>query len=502
MTETDGIVMAVFNYGDSRATCVGRPQRATGAVHRCVLAYALLGLAGLASAQSLWQVTPYRVQVWVVVQDHPNLVSWQRAEICERLETALRANVRAAWDLSVKTAPESLGYRVTQGGKDYAVEAFVKEQGAEVEDLDKLFLLHVSVNPEGYRVEARELDVRARLFSDPVRRDTTVRRYVVSVGVDAILEAFAPLAMVVKVKESQVDVVARAGKLAAGPRNPVAIGSGAYLKPVVIRKDRYGKPRPESTRVIPWTYLEVQQQVGSRIETRLHSGFRQPLNLKRSRRVDEIAFLVRPRYQASILKMQDRGNPKRPLVGYEIVSQDQDGKPGPRLGQSDGAGRVTLQRGDSAFQLITVRHGVRALATLPILVGHSREQAILLQNDDDRLEVEGFVRGLQDRIVDLVAQRQVMAQRIRSRINAGRLDEATQLVAQLRRMGSRSDLLQMVQERQRQLAGANREIQMRYIDQLFIETRELLERYLDPLLPQQLQSEITVARRAASDAAT
>src|SRR5690606_37951609 len=111
-----------------------------------------------------------------------------------------------------------------------------------------------------------------------------------------------------------------------------------------------------------------------------------------------------------------------PLVGYAIYGKDPDAEETRLIGYTDWRGRVEVAVGEKPLEILYVRSGGALLARLPIVAGTSEVATVRLLNDETRLQAEALVRGVQATLVDLVAQRELLAARIRRSLQEGRLD--------------------------------------------------------------------------------
>jgi hypothetical protein len=133
------------------------------------------------------------------------------------------------------------------------------------------------------------------------------------------------------------------------------------------------------------------------------------------------------------------------------------------------------------------------LARLPIVPGLDEELSAELPNDDQRLQAEGFVKGLQHHVMDLVARRELYAARFRRYLKEKKLDEAKELLEEFRALETRSDLTRQLDQQEQRVRSPDRRVQAK-IDQLFTDTRQLLTRFLDPRTSNQLAEELLRAR--------
>ena len=196
----------------------------------------------------------------------------------------------------------------------------------------------------------------------------------------------------------------------------------------------------------------------------------------------------------------DRKQNDRPLVGYELYLKNSEDEGSKLVGRTDWQGLVTIPRIDGRpIQSLYVRNGRQLLGKLPIVAGHEALLVAKLRNDDLRLEAEGFLLGVQDSLVDLVARREVLATRIRQNIADGDLDEAEGLIKQLRRLDTQEDFSRRVQQRKSSLTSVDTTVQKK-VDSLFADTRRLLGQYLNREQVERLASALREARSSSAAA--
>ncbi len=134
------------------------------------------------------------------------------------------------------------------------------------------------------------------------------------------------------------------------------------------------------------------------------------------------------------------------------------------------------------------------MARLPIVPGLQEEVTAVIPNDDQRLEADGFVRGLQEELVDLVALREALFAGVRAHIDAGKLDEATELIGQLRALPTGPLFARRLAGQQEKVFSGDPAVQDR-IEDLFGDTRKLLKRHLDAASIEALWRRLQQVRR-------
>ena len=205
------------------------------------------------------------------------------------------------------------------------------------------------------------------------------------------------------------------------------------------------------------------------------------------------------------------GEPAVPLGGLELYSKvplaepprertadeakaEEQRNPAEFVGLTDWRGQIAIAPSAAPLRLMYVKNGGQLLARLPIVAGYHSQQVAEVPDDNPRLQAEGFIRGMNGQIMDLVAQRQILTAHIRKRITENKLDEAQQLLEQLRTLKTRNDVQrELDMQARRQLASPYLSVQAR-IDKLYGDTRALLAKFLDADLPNQLMAEIRQAR--------
>ena len=151
------------------------------------------------------------------------------------------------------------------------------------------------------------------------------------------------------------------------------------------------------------------------------------------------------------------------------------------------------------MRVLLVKNGGELLARLPLVPGIPAEISAPIANDDQRLRAEGFIKGFEEELVDLVTRREVLLAQIRTRMDAGQYDEAESLIRQLRRLKTRDELGRSLGQEKIRLTSDDAAVQHK-IDAMFDDTRKLLQQHLDPETVEQLARELLEARTARKTA--
>jgi hypothetical protein len=449
-----------------------------------------------AQAQTNWLYSPYRIRVWLAMDGSPELTERLADRIAATMTDRSLTVAKAAWDVRTVPCPRPLRWDVVTRPQDVTVDQVVQVAGPRMRIDDKLVLLSVRAQPSGYRVTARELDTHTRTWQPMIQRETHQLQRIPETAFAAVVDAFTPLMQIENVRGREVSLRIRAGGLIMQADNPSALRSTDVLLPVLRRNDRLGEPLLDGILPAPWTFLTIQELEGYSLVAQAHSGQYSILGVRASARVQRYALVARPLQQETDLRLISRSEPQIPLAGYEVYSKDPLTDETVLLGSTDWRGILQVRRGERPLQVLYVRNGGQLLARLPMVPGLEPMLTAEIRNDDRRLEAEGFVKGLQSTIMDLVARRQLTITRFRRHLEAKEFDQARALLEEFGKLPSRSDLARdLLQQRPRFASSQLRDRQEQArIDKMFTDTQQLLTRFLEPGTGAELASELERAR--------
>lgn len=502
-----------------------------------------------AVAQDPWEYKPYRIHVWLALEAVPELPKSLHAAIERAVVEQSEAAFGATWDVQVRQAPprfltellyrdvplppEELAVAAKLGkqtppktagkpadpksadpkpadgkpGESAAVaegkkaEAGDSEQAVANDPLvgelravfksDKLLVASVTAVTDGWRIRARELDVRARRWTaawDTVAPDAAGLPSVVVAGLHA---SFLPLVRIDYAQDKSIMTRLRAGALAVRGDEPVLVGEDSLLRPWVRHNDRYGEPRPPlGVQAIPFSFLMVKKRDGGRMECEPHTGVRFPITGRNSARTERFALAVRASGESTTVRLRTNEKPPQPLSGYDIFAKDPKSEKVELIGRTDWRGTMELPKlAESPLRLVYVKNGGSLLARLPTIPGHEPEMVVDLTPDDKRLQAEGFVAGVQAVLTDLVAQRELYAKRIRSRLSEGKIADAQKLLEEFKALQTRDDVQKLLDQQQPRITTSYKKVQAK-IDKLFEDTRKLLYKFVDPGMAAKLEEEV------------
>jgi len=429
--------------------------------------------AAPAATRSVWELTPYRIQLIVTVERVVELPTGLRGELERELIERVETVVGTPWDVTPGEPPRKLAQRMATGLD--SVDVGLLPEGSL--EFDKVMLLSVAVAAPGYRVSARELDVRTRVFGTTVRRSAWQPEKLRDVALMAIREAFAPLALIENTKGAEVTLRLRAAGLRCRDKTLSWATPGEVFRPLVRYNDRHGNVRRIAS--IPWTFMVLEKIEQDQLQCRLYSGLRSPLSGRRRGRIEQLALAVVPPRVPSRLTLRCPADPKRVLAGYGVYVGAAGSKARSLLGRTDYRGSITVPPSSWPLSILTVTSGRRPLARLPIVPGLERNLTAMVPDDDLRLEAEGFVTGLREALIDLVARREVLLGMVEKQLDAGKSEEASALLGELRGLQTRDQFERMLGTQRKKIFSPDPAVQ-KHIDALFADTSKQLHQYLDP----------------------
>jgi len=443
-----------------------------------------------AAAQSVWELTPYRIHVLLALGTAPELTPRLQADLTADLAARVDSLVGPGWDVTLVAAPPRLQHALATQIDAVTVESLAKESLT----YDKVMLLAVVPDPSGYRVIARELDVRTRIWSTTAHVPAGQAAKLRDAAFRALHMGFAPLARVETVEKRAVTLRLRAAALPPRDKALAWVAPGDVFQPLLRRNDREGNLR--GVVAVPWTFLAVEEVARAELKCRLHTGIAGPLSGRRRGRIEQLALAVIPPGKPTRLVLQSRTEPRQALVGYEIYVQSPDNKPPDFLGRSDWQGSLMIQPTGQPLRVLLVKHGGELLARLPVVPGLRAEAVALVPNDDQRLEAEQAITEFQEMLVDQVTRRELLLTKARAALAAKKFDQVEALIGELHLLETPEQLHRKLQQQQERIVSGDAAIQRR-IDTLFSDTRKLLEKHVKAETIEQLRAQLAAARSNA-----
>lgn len=459
------------------------------------VAMAFATAAPPASAQSVWELTPYKVRVLMALEGCPELEGEVAGQILDRVTERLDYAAAARWDLETGMLPGELRSLLLPELPEVPADN-LPEAWRELKYVDKIIPVVIAPAVDGYRVIGREWDVALESFGLRVACHAPSCA-VLSETVEAVVRrCYTPIARVTAIETESIHLRLRASGLPTRDASLEPIRTSAVFQPMIRYEDRFGAAR--AVIPVPWSFLQVKEVDGGRLICELHSGVRNALSARRRGRVRQIARLIRPQKADTTLVLRSPGEDAERLVGYDLFVTTPGEEQYRFLGRTDYRGQITVPpEGDSPLSLLTVKHGSRLLARLPMVPGlHPRLEAVL-PNDDQRLDAEGFLVGIQDELMDLVTRRTLLLAQARRAMEEGEFDEAERLLTEARSLKTRERFINEINQRQR-VTVCDDPLSQRRVDAMFDQIKNLVIEFLNPSAVEQLTQELSRRRREAS----
>jgi hypothetical protein len=459
---------------------------------RALAAFAILFVltaAACASDMEVWQVTPYKIRVFVAFEPCPELTAAVRKDFCRDFVDRIESVVGAPWDVTIVPAQDAERRLIL-----YSLNDLTVEQAAKIAtDCDKVMLLATKLENGVFRTTIREFDVRTQQLGPPTARAAWHLGKLRDAAIDALLAAFSPLADVETVDTQKRTTVLHLKAAGLPSRDPklAVMQPGMIFRAFIRMNDRDGKVR-KVTPVI-WTYLVVDKAAPERLDCRIESGMATPLNAKRRARMEQLALAIHPTATPTVLVLQSRTEPRVPLPGYQIYDYDKETKDSKLLGRSDWQGQIAIAPDKKVLRTLVVKNGGELLARLPFVAGLEPSVTAEIANDDYRLQAEGFVIGLQDQLVDLFVQRELLRRWALGRIEDGEVEQARTLFNELTKLPTGKVFTAKLTDEKKRLDTKDPVIQAK-IEKLFSETKKRVDQCLDDKAIEEVADELRSAK--------
>ena len=165
------------------------------------------GFSSVAYGQSLWEVSPYRIAVWISLSDHPRIPSNWNAELERQLEKQSASLVGAGWQMNAQSTP--VLFRADLLAERIPEWQTLVEAVPELRQFDKLLTLNIQAAADGYALQARELDLQTQAWSLSSTRSVGSLSQVPSAAFVLLCDVFAPLVRIVRVGDETVTAAVR-----------------------------------------------------------------------------------------------------------------------------------------------------------------------------------------------------------------------------------------------------------------------------------------------------
>lgn len=433
-----------------------------------------------AAQDTLWDSRPYRVALRLDLS-RSGLSLAQRDRLRARLFERVEHRLGQYWKAELLSPTDPL-----------------PETGEDDAPLDKELL--VAVTREAGRGEVRVVEHDLALdhrgvpsvtaFATPI--DLPERIYA------SVQTAFRPIARFSRDPQDpkRVTLAYRAADLA--PASGVgAAKPGELLLPFRRRVDRNGQTLEGGIQLVRWTYLLANPiEEDAPPNATIVSHTRRPFGSRPSARIEQLALAtpVNPKIHTKLV-LHALDDPDTPLPGYEVLLSKPGAKLREPLGFSDERGEFTLPQRPGVW-VAHVKCGTLTVASIPVAPGVDDRIVTPLVDERSRLRAELEVTSLREELVDTVARRKILGERIKRYCEESNPDAAVRLLGQMDELRGRTQFTRDLGVIERSVEAAHPVAQKR-LAELFDKTRRMLNSALDPREARELSQLVDRARRDA-----
>jgi hypothetical protein len=445
------------------------------------------------AAMGGWDYQPDRIHALLVIDVPGGLAEQWTVELPEYLERRVATALAPVWEFDIKLAAGAERAQVLNN-----LRAAEPAKPSDMpKEKDKLLLLFVQSQADGFKLCAREYDQYIERWGAVIERECRQTSTVPEQLFTLAWQTVSPLAQLeFDAKENRLTLKPRGGALPRSAEAPPWAKPGDVFLPLVRRTSRTGQILEKGgISAIPWTYVEAVEVKDKPLEYHFQSGSRRPFMARRQSRVEQLAVGVRTDSAPTTLRLHARKDEKKPLVGYEVLAQTAGVETPTQVGLSDNAGRVIVPPGKSHIEMLLVKHGGQLLAKLPVVPGATSTINVPLPDDDARLAAEARLAAIREDLIDVVARRNILIARVRQKIKKQDYKGAQELLQTLDDLQGKPQFNLKLTEAARQLRS-NDPMMQRRIDQLFQQTQTLTSKFLDLKPINEIHNEFREAQQA------
>lgn len=406
-------------------------HRAVGSIRQSIhsRAFGLLAFAawlatvpqqvGLAAESTPWELRPYRVRVLVAADRSPVWTADRLTDLRRSLDRQVTRMIGKRWALNVGEAAAAWKLAADQATQPKAI-------AAELEASDKTIVVRLRSQDGTVDVTAREWDHAVKAWGPAITRRAAAASDLPATAIEAIVNAFSPVATIADVERQQVFIRGQAVGL---PSRDAAL-SGFPVGAVLRLQRAVADTGTKQARELPWTYLIVEANNDEGTRCRVISRYGNAAEqLGRSPR-SWLALRVNATGRSTKLRLT-AADGKSPLANREVLALDKNQENVASIGKTDAAGRIEIPSSDDPLRVLVVRHAGDLVARLPLTTGWPRELQATIEAPVSIGEEDAWLSSSRFQLVELLLRRQVMLARVKSRAAADK-QAAEKLLSQYR----------------------------------------------------------------------
>lgn len=448
-----------------------------------------------AKDEKTWEMSPYRVQLQVVVDSHSGPPVVSAAELAQQLDQRIRTAIFPLWKLEIITPEGSERVRLLTQLEE--LDSLPTDSAQS--PVDKVLVLTVEQRATGVALRCREFDAYLGRWSPTLTGEVRQDNMLTEQCFELVCRTFAPLAIVRVLPEDEQHVLLsfQGSELAPGITEDCFLASGNVFQPLIVRLSRTAGEHPVQVIDAPWTYVVATKPVEHDWQAEVLTGTRRPFGARRRQGIEIMALAMKTPLPATRVRFHATHDVQQALSGYDVFLQTPGEEPYQFVGQTDLRGSILVEKQESPVTMLTLRCDMQPLAKVPVVAGSAREVDVPIADDVARLRAQEQLNTLKEELIDTVARRTILMARIRQMLKDNDVQGANNLLAELDNLPKRSDM-----DRQFELAlqsddyrSKNPRIQAK-IDKLFTDTRALLGRFLNVNDIAQIEAEVREHQKA------
>ena len=388
-----------------------------------VLAVAILGCCARGSlaqgepkaGSPCWELSPYRVQICVLVEPSARLQVALETELCEELVAHADEFYGGPWQVS---ANQGLAEKLRKLSRQPGASKTSKLEPRP--DADKLIIISLREQGDGFHIHAQEVEIPIDYWNLAVERTTTQASRLASEAFAALQAATGPTLRIDSIEKDTATVTMRAGSLPKRDGTYLPVDRNAVFGVHLQSIDKTGRPAGAPL-ALDWTYLTPLGTTGptgagrATFKCRLHTALGaksfpeyHPLQLR-------LAGAIPRSTKSSRLFLMDQESTPAPLEGYEVFlapPETNGAAAAPqRIGATNRQGELTIPAGDGGLRYLVISHGGAELLRRPYATGRGGEVKISLPNDRRRLELAAEITAAQDEFFDTMGRLTILGAR-------------------------------------------------------------------------------------------
>jgi hypothetical protein len=437
--------------------------------------------SGAASTETPLERLPYSIRLWVAVDPATRIDARGRERVLATWTGMVERFVGQPWKVAI--APGD-GPLLGASLDDLTAETLAPLS----RDVDKAWVVRLESNGRGgISLAGREYDTTTGILGLVCRQEAAVVLDAPRALFLLVREMFSPSAEVGAQSAGGVLITVKGSALPAADPAGRVIDQGSVFRPVrLLYKPDGSLLRPDLVRR---SYLTVEAMEGNQARCTITSPLRDPLTRMVAGRSKLVAVGIRPSGVPSRFQfVTGPQNDRKPAAGYSVTARPAGTAVAleREVATTDRDGRVSLPPGVGAglTLLRVVAGGIEPLVEFPMMPGEvADEQLISIDLKPQALALESELLAMRDEILDLIAARSRLDALLKTRAEGEAWDDVKALLEEYKPLLVKESFDQRLTKLETDAIALQeqlkRPVRTRTAQNLIMDTRALIERYLD-----------------------